>query len=141
MSQKLKIKLVTPSKVVLEEEAEEVILQTEEGQIGIMANHEPIISILKPGEMIIVNNGMVFSLATAGGVIEMSENNLTILADTAERADEIELDIAEARAAELAEKLGKAEQIDITTYKTLQKQLEKEQARIGVFKKWKKTAK
>lgn len=133
-----KLKLVTPAGIVLEQEAEEVILRTEDGQIGIMAHHEPLVSILKPGEMIVRAHGTATALATAGGVIEMAGNTLTILADTAEHADALELERAEKKAAELAEQLNRGQEMDITTYKTLQRQLEKEQARISVFKKWRK---
>jgi len=134
----LQLKLVTPVKTVLEEDVEQVTVNTEDGEITILPNHAPLVSIARPGEMIIKHGGTRRGLSVAGGVIEMFNNTLLILADTAEHADEIELERAEKKAAELAEELSSQEQMDMTTYKALQRQLEKEQARIGVAKKWRK---
>ena len=86
---KLNIKLITPAKTVLEEEVDEVVAETTDGQITILAHHAPLVSILKPGELIIRTDKKDKPLAIAGGVIEMFNNTLVILADTAEHVEEI----------------------------------------------------
>jgi F-type H+-transporting ATPase subunit epsilon len=135
---KLNLKLITPAKTILEEEVNEVVADTREGQITIMAHHTPIVTILKPGELIIRTGDKEKPMAVAGGVIEMFNNSLVILADTAEHVEEIDLERAEKRARELAEQLKDKEKLDINTYKSLEYMLERDRARIGVSKKWKK---
>jgi F-type H+-transporting ATPase subunit epsilon len=138
MDKKLKIKLVTPAKTIFEDEIDQATLMTENGQITILPNHIPIVSVLKPGELIIKKDNKETALAVAGGIIEMFSNTLVILADTAEHAEEIDLQRAEEKTKELSAKLATQVNLDITTYKTLQRQLEKHQTRVGVAKKWKK---
>ena len=135
---KLNIKLITPAKTVLEEEVDEVVADTKDGQITILANHTPLVSILKPGELIIRIDKKDKPLAIAGGVIEMFNNTLVILADTAEHVDDIDLERAEKRARELVEKLKDKEKLDINTYNNLEYMLARDRARIGVSKKWRK---
>jgi len=137
-SHTLTFKLVTPVKTVLEEEVEQVTLDTEEGEITVLPYHSPIVSIVRPGELVIKQNGASRGLSIAGGIVEMFGNTLLVLADTAEHANEIELERAEKKATELAQELSSQEHMDITTYNTLQRQLEKEQARVHVAKKWRK---
>ena len=135
---KLNIKLITPARTVLEEDADEVVADTQDGQITILAHHTPLVSILKPGELIIRVDGKEKPLAVAGGVIEMFENTLIILADTAEHVEEIDLERAQKRAQELAEKLKDKETLDIHTYTNLEYMLARDRARIGVYNKWRK---
>jgi len=135
---KLNIKLITPAKTVLEEEVDEVVADTKDGQITILANHTPLVSILKPGELIIRTDKKDRPLVVAGGVIEMFNNTLIILADTAEHVEEIDLERAEKRARDLVEKLKDKEKLDINTYNNLEYMLARDRARIGVSKKWKK---
>ncbi len=134
----LSLKLITPARTVLEEEVEQVTMETEAGQITVLPHHTPLVSILKPGELFTKKDGKEHPLAVAGGVIEMFENTLVILADTAEFADEIDLERAEQRAAELAEQLKEQEQLDITTYNNLSYMLARDHARIAVAKKWRR---
>ena len=135
---KLNIKLITPAKTVLEEQVDEVVADTKDGQITILANHTPLVSILKPGELIIRTDKKDKPMAIAGGVIEMFDNTLLILADTAEHAEEIDLERAETRARELVEKLKDKNKLDINTYKQMEYMLARDRARIGVSKKWRK---
>jgi len=133
---KLNLKLITPARTILEEEVEEVVANTEDGQITILAHHAPLVTILKPGALIIRADGKERPLAVAGGVIEMFGNRLVILADTAEHAEEIDLERAETRARELVEKLKEKTTLDINTYTSLSYMLARDRARIDVFKRW-----
>lgn len=136
--QSLTLKLITPARTVLEEEAEEVVAETQDGQITILAHHSPLVTILKPGALLVRAKGKERTIAVAGGVIEMSENTLTILADTAEHAEEIDLERAETRARELVEKLKEKSNLDINTYSSLAYMLERDRARISVVKRWRR---
>ena len=135
---KFNLKLITPARTVLEEEVEEVVAHTLDGEITILAHHTPLVSVLKPGELLIKNNGQKKALVVAGGVIEVFNNILVILADTAEHVKEIDLKRAEKRAQELAEKLKQKETLDINTYNALSYTLARDRARIEVSKKWRR---
>ena len=100
MSNSFKLKLIAPDGVKYEEEAEEVILPSADGQIAVLANHEPLITLLKPGEIIIKNGAKTHELATEGGLVEISQTLVKILANTAEDAGSLdELKILEAKKA------------------------------------------
>jgi F-type H+-transporting ATPase subunit epsilon len=133
--QKIKFKIVTPEKTVYEAEIDQVTLPTQEGEITVLPGHIPLISVLQAGELVAKVGGEEIAMAVSGGIVEVRKNELVILADTAERAEEIDLKRAE-EARQRAEKL-KDEKIrtDETTYATAAAILEKNLARIRVAKK------
>ena len=92
----LHVKVVTPNGVVFDyETATLVVLSTTGGEVGVMANHAPIIAALKVSEVKIVDdvNGVEERLAVSGGFAEFSSNELTVVA--AERAADIDITRAE----------------------------------------------
>lgn len=127
MNNKFTLKLIAPDGVKYEEEAEEVTLPTADGQITILPNHMPLITLLKPGEIIIKDGSKIHELATEGGIAEISDNLVKILADTAEEAGNLdELKIVEAKKAaenRLAEAKDEVEFADAAA--ALEKQLAK----------------
>lgn len=132
---KIKFKIVTPERTVFEEQVDQVTLPTQEGEITVLPNHIPLISVLVPGELVAKKEGKEVAMAVSGGMIEVRKNEITILADTAERAEEIDLARAE-EARERAEKL-KDEKIrmDETEYAAVAALMERNLARIRVAKK------
>lgn len=91
----LKLEIVTPEKRVLDAEVDSVTVMTATGEAGILPNHAPLISALKPGILTYTMKGASDKLAVSGGFVEVSGNTVSVLADTASSADEI--DVAEAR--------------------------------------------
>lgn len=104
MPSTIPFKLITPTKVVFEGDAELVIAVTTEGEEGILAHHAPFLSALKPGLLRanIVRDGANerLELATAAGFLQALPDRITVLVDTALSFDEV--DVAQARS-ELAE--------------------------------------
>jgi len=92
-----RVDVITPDGPVFEGEAEIVVVPGEAGQLGIMANHEPLISTLKPGELHVTDmHGKRHEFATNGGFVETRKNETTVLVGQAvPRAD---IDAAAARA-------------------------------------------
>ena len=131
----IKFKIVTPERTVYEAEIDQVTLPTQEGEITVLPDHIPLISVLAPGELVARKNGEEIAMAVSGGMIEVRKNEITILADTAERAEEIDIKRAE-EARERAEKL-KDEKIrmDETEYAAVAALMERNLARIRVAKK------
>lgn len=131
-----KLKLIAPDGVKYEREAAEATLPTPEGEITILPNHMPLISLLAPGEIRLKIGGQDHSLATEGGIVEVANNLVKILADTAEDVNSMnQLKIEEAKKA--AEK-RLAEADDDVEYAEAFAQLEKEMAKINVLKRRKK---
>ena len=136
---KFKLKIVSPERVLLAEEASEVILDTKMGQIAILPNHLPLVAQLVPGEVVIKKNENEEEvMAVSGGFVEVGANEVIILADTAEYLKEID----EARASEAkkrAEELLKEKQIDSEDYALISAKLQKELARLKVARRRKKS--
>ena len=131
---KIKLQLVTPEKVVLEKEVDEAIIPTQEGLVGILPNHAPLISLLKPGAMILRNDGQEQLLAVATGSLEVLNKRIIILADSAERAEDIDVDEAE-KARQEAEKLMKMRPPEGVDYAALMSKIEKDLAWAAVARK------
>jgi F-type H+-transporting ATPase subunit epsilon len=85
----LRLEVVTPEKKVVDAEVDSVTIPTASGEVGIMPNHAPLISALKPGILSFSAKGTAERLVIAGGFVEVSNNTVAVLADSAETADEI----------------------------------------------------
>lgn len=91
----ISFEVVTPEGLTWQEEVYSVILPTAEGEIGVLANHEPLVTIIKPGVIYIKRTATdspdhLEHIATAGGFAEIGDKRVRVLADVAERADDID---------------------------------------------------
>ena len=94
---KLTVEIVTGEKVVYSEtDVDMVVAPGAEGRLGIMPRHAPLFSLLAGGELRIKHGGSEETLAVFGGFLEVSNNRVLILADTAERIEEVDVERAEA---------------------------------------------
>jgi F-type H+-transporting ATPase subunit epsilon len=91
-----RLEVVTAERVVLSDEVDQVNVPGASGRMGILAGHEPLLTSLIPGEMDIIKGSERSEFAVSGGFMEVLPDRVTILADTAERADEIDEARAEA---------------------------------------------
>ncbi len=113
MANKIMLEIVTPSKLVVSEEVDLSTLPGEEGVFGVMANHAPLLSSLKTGELHYTVDNQTTYMAISGGFCEVSNNRLTVLAEAAEKAEEIDTERAR-KAKERAERrLQQKENVDI----------------------------
>lgn len=114
---KIKCEIVTAERIVLSDEVDMVIAPGTEGTLGILPRHAPLITALTVGELRIKKEGEEdLSLAIAGGCMEVRPDKVTILADSAERAEEIDEERAEAarrRAEECFKRYKAGEVIDL----------------------------
>lgn len=138
MADTLHLKITTPERIVFEDEVDQVVLPTMMGDIGVLPHHIPLVSVLSVGELRITRKGQESSLAVSGGFIEVQPNIVTVLADTAEHAEEIDEQRAE-EARKRAERLMKEKRADATDYAMVAAKLEKELARLRIVKKHKRS--
>jgi F-type H+-transporting ATPase subunit epsilon len=141
MSKQLKLKIVTPEKLVLEELVESVTLPTLEGEITILPEHVPIIAGLKSGDVVAFANGEHIPMAVVGGFVEVKkEDDMTtvaVLADFAEHIADITdeaIEKAKARAEELRKLAENKEHVDYEHFAT---ELERSLTRVKIADKWK----
>ncbi|NOT48130.1 MAG: ATP synthase F1 subunit epsilon [Acidobacteria bacterium] len=92
----LKLEIVTPEKRVVDETVESVTVPTLSGEAGILPNHAPLISALKPGILSFSNKGATERLAVAGGFVEVSSDTVSVMTDLAENASDVNLEAARA---------------------------------------------
>lgn len=90
------LEIVTAERVVLSDEVDQINAPTKDGRVGILPRHAPLLTILDTGELDIVKDGQSTPFAISGGFMEVLPTRVTILADAAERADEIDEARAEA---------------------------------------------
>lgn len=132
---KLKLKIVTPERILFDEEIDSVSLPTCQGEITVLPHHIPLVSVLAPGEIVLRQDNKVTSLAMSGGLVEVQpESSVIVLADTAERVEEIDVARAE-EAKKRAAKLMSEKRHEAETFATLAAKMEKELARLRVARK------
>ena len=86
----MKLEIITAERVVYSDDVDLVVAPGSEGELGILPLHAPLMTSLQPGEIRVRKDGEDVFLAVSGGFLEMMANRVTILADAAERSDEID---------------------------------------------------
>ena len=127
----LSLEIITPEKTVVKDEVDVVEATGAEGEFGIMPGHTQFLTVLKVGEIRYRKGNETVYLASSGGFAEVVEDKVTLLLDTAERAQDI--DVARAKKAmERAEELLKSLTYDQAEYKLMEMALLRAIARIVV---------
>jgi F-type H+-transporting ATPase subunit epsilon len=132
----IRCEIVTAERIVFSGDVDMVIAPGTEGELGILPHHAPLLTALKVGELRIKRDGGETSFAISGGFMEVRPDRVTVLADTAERADEI--DVARAGAArERAQKLL-AERVSREDFSRAEAALRRSQIRLKVAEHYRK---
>jgi F-type H+-transporting ATPase subunit epsilon len=92
----LKLEIVTAERTVFTDAVDIVIAPGKDGELGILPQHAPLMTILNSGELIARKSGQEYLLAISGGFLEVRDDRVIVLADSAERAEEIDIARAEA---------------------------------------------
>jgi len=125
----LRLEIVTPEKKVVDETVDAVTVPGANGEIGILPNHAPLISTLKPGILSYTRGGATDRLVVSGGFIEVSADKVSVLADVAETAAEIDVEAARAER-EATEKVLGAWSGSEADFEVEKERLERAQARL-----------
>ena len=102
------LEIVTAERVVYSEDVSVVVAPGIIGDLGVLPSHAALLTTLRPGQLRVVKDGEESYLAVSGGFLEVLGNRVTVLADTAEQAEEIDVERAEAALNRAQEQLASA---------------------------------
>jgi len=108
----LTVRVIAPDTTVWDAEAEEVILPSTTGQLGLLGGHAPLLTALDTGVMRVRENKEWIPIALMGGFAEVDKDEVTILVNGAERGDAIDLEAAKSAFAEAESRLSEAQSSD-----------------------------
>lgn len=132
-----KFKLITPEKIVHEEEVSQLSLPTENGEITILPNHEPLITLLGKGDIVAKVGDEYVPFVAVGGVVKIENNEVIVLADFAESIDMISsqeaIDEAIARSKQLSLEYENSTDINFEHFQT---ELARSITRAQIGEKW-----
>lgn len=126
----LKLEIVTPEKKVFDDSVDSVTVPTATGEVGLLPNHAPLISAIKPGVLAYAVKGHTEKMVVAGGFVEVNANTVSVLADIAEKADEVDIEAAKADREAAEKALSAASTAPIDETEAERERLEKAHARI-----------
>ena len=110
----IKLEIVTAERQIFSDDVNVLVADGVEGQLGILPHHAPLMTMLKPGELLIRKDREETYMAVTGGFLEVRPDKVIVLADACERAEEIDIARAEA-AKQRAEEILKAHRPEIDT--------------------------
>lgn len=102
----MQLDIITAEKVAYSGEVEALLAPGIEGELGILPHHAPLMTMLQPGELMVRKDGQETFLAVTGGFLEVMENRVSILADAAERSEDIDEERAQAAVKSAQERIA-----------------------------------
>ena len=138
MNNTILLELVSPDRLLLSEEVEEVVVPGLLGDIGILPGHTPLLTSLRVGEISYAMDGDVEYIALENGFLEISDDKIVILAESAELGREIDLEEAIKRKLEAEKVLEAVKKEDVLKFKHAEIALKRELLKISVAEKYKK---
>ncbi len=135
---KINLQIITPEKIAYEGEVEQVTLPTTDGEITILANHIPLISTVKHGELTIKNEGEKIQMAVYNGFIEVKKNSIIIMTDIAERAEDIDEKRAQEAKKRAEKSLEEKDRMSDVAFADVTAALERSLVRIKVARRKKR---
>lgn len=130
----LHLRIATLEKTVFDQEVQTVTIPGADGEIGVLENHVPLVTPLALGEIVAKSNGEEFFMAVSGGMVEVQPHRVLILADQAERAEEIDLELAE-EARKRAERIMKEKHTDEESFASAEAELQRALLHIKLAKR------
>lgn len=136
---KIHFEITTPERNVLREEIDSVTIPTREGEITILPGHIALVAILRPGELVVKSGGKESYMAVSGGFIEVQalpkHTRVIVLADTAERAEELSIQAIEIAKERAQKELEEKRNVDDVSAAGAAASLERELARLKVARR------
>lgn len=130
--------IISQDRTVYTGDADIVVLPGSEGEMGILPHHSPLLSTLKYGVIKVRNKSEEKIFTVAGGIVEVQPDQVTVLADSAENIEEIDISRAETARKRAEDLLHKAIPQDTDTYLSLQSALKRSNLRLDTVRKYRK---
>jgi F-type H+-transporting ATPase subunit epsilon len=128
--EKIQLEVVTPSRLVVSEEVDEVVAPGELGEFGVLPGHVPFISLLVPGELKFIRGGVEVKMIIWGGVAEVRDNRVSIITDNVEDPATIDTEAARREMEAIMDQLKDFSGSD-KEFKELNRRLKLAQVRAG----------
>ena len=136
---RLHLSIVTPERIVYEDEVDSITVMTDMGEVTVLPDHIPLVANLRAGELTLRKDGEPHYLVASTGFLEVRPGNkIVVLADTAERAEELELEKIEEARERARQLLTEKRHVDDVAFADAAAILERELARHRVAMKRKK---
>ncbi|MBU1085283.1 MAG: ATP synthase F1 subunit epsilon [Candidatus Beckwithbacteria bacterium] len=133
MTKKLNLEVLTQEELVFKDEVDLILAPAYEGQIGILPGHIGLLTKLQPGELYIVKGPSMIILAVSGGLLDVNLNQVSIMADSAIRATDI--DIQKVEKAKVSAEKALKEKLSDRDFAVAQADLRKAVLELKVAKK------
>lgn len=133
MADTFQLEVATPERLFVDEQVTEAQLPGENGYFGVLAGHAPLVSALKPGLLSYNSGGGTNVIVLDGGFAEVFDNHVRVLADSAERSQDIQTDPARRQLEEANKALGEAQ--DEESSKAALREQQRAQARLDASEK------
>lgn len=132
----IQFEIATPERIVYKETVDSLTLPTKDGEITVLPNHIPLVAVLVPGAITVRKGNAEQFMAVSGGFIEVQPNNrVVVLADTAERAEELTEDAILKARADAERVLHEKRNLDDESFAAAAAGLERELARLKVARR------
>jgi F-type H+-transporting ATPase subunit epsilon len=131
MAETLRLRIVTPERLLLDEDVDEVTAPGTEGEFGVLPNHTTFLSSLQPGRLMYKRSGQINTMAISGGFAEVVDNSMAVLTDSAELAGEINVERARTALHKAEEALKNLSPTD-PTFPDAQAAFQRAQARLDI---------
>jgi F-type H+-transporting ATPase subunit epsilon len=131
----IRCEIVTQERVVYDDMVQMVVAPGSDGELGILPHHVPLLTALMAGDLRVKVDGEEVHFAISGGFMEVQPEKVTVLASTAERADEIDIARAEAARARAERFLKEGPPVDEDQYRSIEAALRRSKVRLDVARK------
>lgn len=128
----LKLEIVTPEKQVIDAEADYITLPTASGEAGILPDHAPMISALTPGVLSYTNKSAHERIVVSSGFAEVSSDTVSVLVDSAETADQINVEAAKSDREAAEKAIASAGLVDAEAAADARETLDLAEARLQI---------
>ena len=132
----IRCEIVSQDRIVYQGDADIVVLPGTDGEMGILPHHAPLLTTLKYGIIKVRLQGQETIFTIAGGIAEVQPDILTVLADSAENVEEIDIQRAEAARKRAEESLAKGTPADSDAYLKMEAALRKSNLRLDAVRRY-----
>ena len=132
----IRCEIVSQDRIVYQGDADIVVLPGTDGEMGILPHHAPLLTTLKYGIIKVRSQGQETIFTVAGGIAEVQPDILTVLADSAENVEEIDVQRAEAARKRAEESLAKGVPADSDAYLRMEAALRKSNLRLDAVRRY-----